>query len=510
MRGTLGSTPRRQRHEPEHTVLYQVLQEHLETFLARIDEDGSGRCLPRFVVRELHDYLKCGILAHGFCRVFCERCNRSELVAFSCKHRGFCPSCGARRMADLAAHLVDTVFPEVPVRQWVLSLPHPIRYLCAYDPECCAAVRRVLARAVSGFYQSRARRLGLPRPQPGAVVFEQRFDSGLRLNLHFHGLWMDGVFARVPGSGCMCFHPHPDLTDEEVARLVRRIRNRVLRALHKRGKLPDDDTDAPTDGSDPDPDLLQDLCAAAVQGRTATGRRRGRSDPRLGRGTEDQPFLKGRLCCDLDGFSLHAAVRIPGGLVDRLEQLCRYAARPPIVLDRLTRTGDGTLLYKLKRRYRDGSTHVVFTPHTLIERLCALIPRPRKKLVTYHGVLAPAAGLRDRVVPDPLERSGEDRDPEPPDDAIRRLGIGARPRAPVPHVPSRLRGPRKAYTWAELLRRVFLVNVLTCPHCGGPRRLLAAVFDPQAIESILRCLSLPTQAPVIAAARPPPQLRLPW
>jgi len=322
---------------------------------------------------------------------------------------------------------------------------------------------------------------------------------------------MDGVFARVPGSRSMGFHPHPDLDNEEVARLVRRIQNRVLRALHKRGKLPAVDGDAPSDGAvEADPDLLQDLCAAAVQGRTATGRRRGRFDPRLGRGTEDEPFLKGRLCADLDGFSLHAAVRIPGGLVDRLEQLCRYAARPPIVLDRLSRTGDGTLLYKLKRRYRDGSTHVVFTPHTLIERLCALIPRPRKKLVTYHGVLAPAAGLRDRVVPDPVDRSGDDRDPEPPDDAIRRLGIGSRSQPPVPHAPSRHRGPRKAYTLAELMQRVFLVDVLPCPHCQGARRLLAAVFDPQALENIHRCLGLPTQAPVVAAARPPPQQRLPW
>jgi hypothetical protein len=50
-------------------------------------------------------------------------CGKDELVACSCKGRGFCPSCGARRMADLAAHLVDAVLPHAPVRQWVLSLP---------------------------------------------------------------------------------------------------------------------------------------------------------------------------------------------------------------------------------------------------------------------------------------------------------------------------------------------------------------------------------------------------
>ena len=54
-------------------------------------------------------------------------------------------------MAATAAHLVDRVIPEIaPIRQWVLSLPHRIRYLCAYDPETTTAVRRLLVRAVTG------------------------------------------------------------------------------------------------------------------------------------------------------------------------------------------------------------------------------------------------------------------------------------------------------------------------------------------------------------------------
>jgi len=85
------------------------------------------------------------------------------------------------------------VIPEVPVRQWVLSLPYRVRLLCAYDPDVCARMRRILVRAVSGYYESAARRLGLPRPLAGAVAFSQRFDSALRINLHFHVLWLDGV-----------------------------------------------------------------------------------------------------------------------------------------------------------------------------------------------------------------------------------------------------------------------------------------------------------------------------
>jgi hypothetical protein len=89
--------------------------------------------------------------------------------------------------------------PDVPVRQWVLSLPHRIRLLCAYDPELCRAVRSVFVRAVSNTYLRRTRRLGLPRANTGAVVFDQRFDSAVRLDLHFHGLFADGVFSCAIG-----------------------------------------------------------------------------------------------------------------------------------------------------------------------------------------------------------------------------------------------------------------------------------------------------------------------
>jgi uncharacterized protein (DUF983 family) len=59
------------------------------------------------------------ILAHGFLRLCCGDCGNDKLLAFSCKRRGFCPSCGARRMSQTAAHLVHHVIPHVPVREWV-------------------------------------------------------------------------------------------------------------------------------------------------------------------------------------------------------------------------------------------------------------------------------------------------------------------------------------------------------------------------------------------------------
>jgi len=75
--------------------------------------------------------LKCGRLEYGFLRVRCSACHAEKLVAFSCKRRGFCPSCGARRMVDTASLLVDEVLPPVPIRQWVLSVLFPLGFLFA-------------------------------------------------------------------------------------------------------------------------------------------------------------------------------------------------------------------------------------------------------------------------------------------------------------------------------------------------------------------------------------------
>ena len=131
-------------------------------------------------------YLSCGVLACGFLRLQCESCGKDRLLPLSCKGRSVCPSCGGRRMVDTAAHLVDRVFPRVPVRQWVLSLPFALRYRLAYDSEMVTAVLGVFIRALFGLYRRMARDYGIDQTQCGAVTFVQRFGSAANLNLHFH------------------------------------------------------------------------------------------------------------------------------------------------------------------------------------------------------------------------------------------------------------------------------------------------------------------------------------
>ena len=134
---------------------------------------------------EFDAFPECGILAHGFLRLHCGDCGHDKLIAFSCKRRGFCPSCGARRMAQSAVHLVDHVIPHVPVRQWVLSLPIPLRLLRAAQPKLVTPVLQVVHRVITRYLLSQS---GL-KPEgadSGAVTLIQRFGSAANLNVHLH------------------------------------------------------------------------------------------------------------------------------------------------------------------------------------------------------------------------------------------------------------------------------------------------------------------------------------
>ncbi|MFT7266353.1 MAG: ribosomal protein S27E [Halioglobus sp.] len=103
-----------ERHRPEQTLLYQLIERYWPDFQSQLSE--IDRCVPRHVTREFNEYVECGRRENGFLRVSCEDCHLENLVAFSCKRGGFCPSCGARRMVETAALLVDDILPHNPIR----------------------------------------------------------------------------------------------------------------------------------------------------------------------------------------------------------------------------------------------------------------------------------------------------------------------------------------------------------------------------------------------------------
>jgi hypothetical protein len=311
------------------------------------------------------------------------------------------------------------------------------------------------------------------------VTFVQRFGDALNLNVHFHSLMLDGVYAAGP-SGALRFHPLPPPDDAEVGRVAGQVARRIVRLLERSGLAPDAD---PAE-ADPLPDkepLLALLYAASVAGRIATGRRAGQRVLRVGDriDVDDISVLEGERCASVGGVSLHANVAVPARDRRRLERLARYVARSPVSTQRLSRLDDGRLLYRLKHRWRDGTTHVVFEPQELLEKLAALVPPPRFHLVRYHGILGPCAGERDRVVPGGQAAVGaapscDVLDPSLPEAAGSGASVRGPPTtglppdssnsepveaAPAPLLQSSPEAPRsdrpRRLAWADLLRRVF-------------------------------------------------------
>jgi hypothetical protein len=246
---------------------------------------------------------------------------------------------------------------------------------------------------------------------------------------------------------------------------------------------------------------------------------------------EALPELEGERA-RVDGVSLHANAAVPARDRRRLERLCRYVARPPVATERLSRLADGRLLYRLKHRWRDGTSHVVFEPRELVEKLAALVPPPRFHLARDHGVLGPCASTRHCVVPSTLDtettpalaagtaHAGCQRAADPQLRPAERLPVSAdcakreAPSAASVDTELRAAGPARGpavtnreparprrLAWADLMRRVFALDVLECPGCGGRMRILAAIHPPENARAILACLGLPERAPPIAAAR---------
>jgi ribosomal protein S27E len=281
-----------------------LVLKHYPDFRRQFVEEG--RVLPDYVQREFEDYLKCGRLELGFLRVRCETCHEERLVAFSCKRRGFCPSCGARRMAESSALLADEVFPHQPVRQWVLSFPFQLRFLFASRPLITGQVLGIVYRVISLHLVKKA---GYSRKaaHTGAVTLIQRFDSALNLNIHFHMLFLDGVYVdRLDGSARFRWVSSP--TTQELTQLSQTIARRVGRYLERQGLLERDAENSylTTDTVPEDP--MNQLLGHSITYRIAVGPQTGRKVFTLQTLPACEPDDYADSAGKVSGFSLHAGV----------------------------------------------------------------------------------------------------------------------------------------------------------------------------------------------------------
>ena len=151
----------------------------------------------------------------------------------------------------------------------------------------------------------------------------------------------------------------------------------------------------------------------------------------------------------------------------------------PLCLERLSTNAAGQVVYELKNPFRDGTTHILFSPADFIARLAALVPRPRVNLTRYHGVFAPSSPMRAAIVPTPASvrrrRKRKDLGPVP----------ATGPAAPTDSHSDCNNPPIAPLTWAQRLKRVFDIDITLCPLCGGQLRVIADIIDPDLIRKSL-------------------------
>ena len=422
--------------------------------------EGDSRWFPGFVKTTFEEYLRCGVLAHGFCRVRCEDCGDERLLAFSCKRRGVCGSCDGRRMADTAAHLADNVLPKVPYKQWTLSYPRKIRFVLAKYPALISKALKLALSSISNHQRLMARRAGLQGSKTGAITMVQRFGSSVNLNIHFHSLLPDGVFVKKQDS--IEFHSLPKPTEEQMLKICIRIYKRTMAMLEREDCLEDE------------PESLDQIYADSMQTGFSFNRWQEPQvlpAPKKGRGASAL----------VDGFSSHAGGVIHQNDRQSLEHVLRYGLRPPISSERLSYDVH-SVRYKLRKANLQGKMELKFEPVEFLRRLCSLIPPPRQNLTRYHGVFASQHAWKKLLAPK-VKTPG-------------RVSCGhEEATAPEANHCYRL-------NWSKLLKRVFEIDVTVCQKCDGQAKVIATIKDPPVVVRILKHLGLEHRPPSRAPPKP--------
>lgn len=331
--------------KPEKTPLFQVIKKNYLHW--HKNREKLETPVPHYIENVFQKYLGCGILAKGFACAHCEGCCKDFLIAFSCKGRGICPSCNQRAMVETAAHLIDSVLPQVPFRQFVMSFPKRVRcYL-----ENHKTLQTVLKIVVDEIRKTLiANNPDVHTPHMGAISFIQHFGNTLNCHPHFHIIVADGIFTGKDG---LQFH-EATLTQDDITDTQEAIQKRVLKYFCNRKFF--------------DKDEMQKM-----------------------------------LAYENSGFSLDASVKIQSFDKDALERLIRYCARPPFKSESI-QVHNSLINYRFAKPSHDGRLFMTLDPLDFLERISKFIPYPRRHRRHYHGVFAPSSPLRKQVAANAQKR----------------------------------------------------------------------------------------------------------
>jgi hypothetical protein len=348
--------------DPRKTALWGLL----DTLYERVKGSWEGRFERKYGFwRGLADevvasYLDCGDWNSGFARVRCRKCPQEFLVAFSCRSRGLCPSCGAKRAAELAAFLVEEVVADVGHAQWVFTVPKMLRVYFLHHRKLLGDLSRAAYETVKELMSAAAgEEKGF---RPGVVSMVQTFGDQANYHPHVHALATRGGWTRSRE-----WIPVP-YVDEGAAEEL--FRHKVLALLRRRGLLSEERID-----------LL--------------------------------------LSWRRSGFSVHNRVWAHPGEGRDFEALVRYMGRSPVSLKRLRfAPGAQEVVYTRKGRHdaAEPTNDERIDAEEFVARVLVQIPDPRRHLVRYYGAYSNRARGQRRKEEAQLQGndSAEVEEPVPP------------------------------------------------------------------------------------------------
>jgi ribosomal protein S27E len=388
-----------------------VLFHHFDRFLTEYEsrferEYGFFRPIVKEVVEK---YLDCGNPKCGFARIRCPDCRQERLVMFSCRTRGFCPSCHAKRLEEWGEWMRETLLLDVPHRQIVFTIPKRLRVFFKFNRSLLGDLCRCALRALSRYFEI----VTGSALTPGVIAAIQTFGDRMNLHPHLHDLVTEGG---VDETGV--FHKIPRIDDSRLAEL---FAHEVLRLLVDR-------------------ELLSPEWAERI------------------------------LSWPHSGFNVHSLVRAK--TKPEAERVGKYMLRPILALERLTLLeAEGKVGYRWGRDGERQQTEVMDYLE-FIARTTSHIPDKGQVTVRYYGLYANAHRGKVRKASRKAEalRIVEEE--------IRRL-------------------PAKG--WAAMIRKVYEVDPMVCPKCGGQMKVVAFITDYAAVDRIIDHLKL-----TFVAEKPPP------
>lgn len=396
-------------HHPERTLFYRVMFHYFDEFVSEYEnrfEREYGYFRP--VIQEVVDkYLDCGNPKCGFARIRCPECGTERLLTFSCKVRGFCPSCHSKRREEWGEWMREELILDIPHRQVVFVIPKMLRIYFKYNRSLLSGLCLCGKEALVKYFKAVAGR----ELTPGIIAVIQSFGSRINLHPHLHFLATEGGTDRE-GRFYSVYRFNDDLLREIFAREVffLLVRKQLINLM-----------------------LVQKI-------------------------------LRWRH----SGFHVHSKVRATSK--QEAERVGKYMIKPLLSLKRLSLDeAQGQVIYQ----YEKHSSKLERMDYLeFIARVTSHIPDKGQVMIRYYGLYANAHRGKER-------KTG--KDPSHPPLIDDEVSI----------VPSK--------GWAEMIRKVFEVDPLLCPQCGGEMKVISFIEDHKVIDKIITHLKL-----TFMAERPPP------